>query len=83
MAIVLTVLFAQIRTLAIAIQPVVPAAAAFLLDQMGIPDDERDFAALEDVDWIVRLAQSEYRVPAPVGIFPRLDMPSEVLEATA
>ncbi len=82
MAIVLTVLFAQIRKLAIAIQPIVPTAAAYLLDQMGIPKDERDFAALEDVDWIVRLVQSGYRVPQPVGIFPRLEMPSDVLEAT-
>ena len=77
MAIVLTKLFEAIRHLAIAIQPVVPDAAVRLLDQMGIPKNERNFSNIGDVDWIVRLVQSGYRVGQPVGIFPRLEMPSD------
>ena len=77
MAIVLTKLFEAIRHLAIAIQPVVPDAAGRLLDQMGIPKNERNFSNIGDVDWIVRLVQSGYRVGQPVGIFPRLEMPSD------
>jgi methionyl-tRNA synthetase len=77
MAIVLTTLFQMIRHLAIAIQPVVPDAAARLLDQMGIPENERNFSNIIDTDWIVRLVQSGYKVQQPVGIFPRLEMPSE------
>ncbi len=76
MAVVLTNLFQMIRRLAIAIQPVVPVAAARLLDQMGIPAEERKFSNILDVDWIVRLIQSGYKVQQPVGIFPRLEMPS-------
>jgi methionyl-tRNA synthetase len=76
MAVVLTVLFQLIRNLAIAIQPVVPAASSNLLDQMGVADDERDFASIADTSWTERLIQSGYRVAAPVGIFPRLEMPS-------
>src|SRR3546814_7103888 len=45
---VLMTLFQAVRTLAIAIHPVVPAAADALLDQMGIAADARDYAALAD-----------------------------------
>jgi methionyl-tRNA synthetase len=77
MGIVLTVLFQAIRKLAIVIQPIVPDAAGRVLDQMGIPENERAFKVLLDVDWIVRLVQSGYRVAQPVGVFPRLEMPTE------
>src|SRR5690606_4606800 len=45
---VLMTLFQAVRTLAIAIRPVVPAAADKLLDQMGIAAEARDAAALAD-----------------------------------
>jgi methionyl-tRNA synthetase len=72
---VLMTLFQAVRTLAIAIRPVVPAAADKLLDQMGIVADARDFAALDDADWFAKLAASDFAVGQPVPIFPRLDLP--------
>ncbi len=78
MAIVLTTLFKALRALTIAIQPVIPAAAGRLFEQMGIPTDERDYKALLEVEWIVRLVQSGYRVQQPQGLFPRLELPADV-----
>jgi methionyl-tRNA synthetase len=75
---VLAVLVVCIRDLAIAIQPIVPVAATALLDQMGIPENERDFAALNDLDWYVRLRESGHRIATPTPIFPRLEMPTDV-----
>jgi len=72
---VLMALFRAVRTLAIAIRPVVPAAADALLDQMGIAADARDFAAIADADWFARHAASGFAVGQPVPIFPRLELP--------
>jgi methionyl-tRNA synthetase len=72
---VLMTLFQAVRTLAIAIRPVVPAAADKLLDQMGIASDARDFGALDDAEWFTRLASSGFAVGQPVPIFPRLELP--------
>jgi len=73
---VLLTLFTVIRELAVAIRPVVPASADRLLDQLGIPADQRDFAALADNDWLRRRAESGFRVEQPVGVFPRLELPA-------
>jgi methionyl-tRNA synthetase len=73
---VLMTLFQTVRTLAIAIKPVVPASADKLLDQLGIAEDERDFTALTDPDWFVRLAGT-FQVAQPVPIFPRLELEDE------
>jgi methionyl-tRNA synthetase len=62
---VLYVLAEVIRHLAILVQPVVPAAAAKLLDQLAVPADRRDFAALA-----TPLAPGT-ALPKPEGIFPR------------
>lgn len=72
---VLQTLFIALRDLGIAIQPVVPEKAAALLDQLGIPSDERDFAALSDNGWFVRLVESGFTVGKPTPIFPRLELP--------
>jgi methionyl-tRNA synthetase len=80
---VLMTLFQAVRTLAIAIRPVVPAAADNLLDQMGIAADARDFAALDDGDWLASLAASGFTVGQPVPIFPRLELPEEEGEGEA
>ena len=72
---VLMTLFQAVRTLAIAIRPVVPAAADALLDQMGIAADARDFPALADAGWFAKLAESGFAVGQPVPIFPRLELP--------
>ena len=74
MRVVLLTLLMTIRDLAIAILPVVPQSAARILDHLGIPSAERDFAALEDAHWYLR--QIEFG--QPVGAFPRLELPAEV-----
>ncbi len=77
MKVVLQTIFVALRDLGIAIQPVVPDKAAALLDQLGIPQNERSFAALNDSDWFNRLVESGFTVAKPTPIFPRLDMPEE------
>jgi methionyl-tRNA synthetase len=65
MATVLYVLAEVIRHLAVLAQPIVPGAAAKLLDQLAVPADRRDFAALATA-----LAAGA-TLPKPEGIFPR------------
>ncbi|MEE4315528.1 MAG: methionine--tRNA ligase [Erythrobacter sp.] len=77
---VLQTLFMALRDLAIAIQPVVPEKAGALLDQLGIPADERSYAVLDDREWFNRLVTSGYTVAPPTPLFPRLELPAE--EAT-
>lgn len=77
MRVVLLTLFVAVRDLAIAIRSVVPASADKLLDQMGIPADERDFAALADAGWYQRLVATGFRIGQPTGAFPRLELPAE------
>lgn len=74
---VLQTLFMAIRDLAIAIQPVVPTKAAALLDQLGIPADERTYAALSDTEWFNRLIASGFTVAPPTPLFPRLELPAD------
>jgi methionyl-tRNA synthetase len=74
---VLATLCAALIDLAIAIQPVVPAGAARLLDMMGVPAGERSFVALADPDRYARLASSGITLQTPQPIFPRLELPSE------
>jgi len=74
---VLATLYESIRDLAVAISPVIPDSAARLLDMMGIPQDERDFAALEDESRHGRLAASGFVIATPCAIFPRLETPAE------
>jgi methionyl-tRNA synthetase len=77
MAAVLATLFVCIRDLAIAIRPVVPESIDRLLNQMGIPDDERNYSALDDMGWYERLRGSGFRLTQPTGVFPRLELPVE------
>ena len=77
MAAVLMVLFRCVRTLAIAVRPVVPGSADKLLDQLGIAANARDFAALDNADWFAELVASGFTVAQPVGVFPRLELPAE------
>lgn len=72
---VLMTLFKAVRTLAIAIRPVVPASSDKLLDQMGIGEGVRDYAALNDAAWFDTLVASGFTVGQPIAIFPRLDLP--------
>jgi methionyl-tRNA synthetase len=63
---VLYVLAEAIRHIAILVQPVVPAAATKLLDQLAVPHDARDFAALA-----ASPVQPGTALPKPQGVFPR------------
>ncbi|MEA3043332.1 MAG: methionyl-tRNA synthetase [Sphingomonadales bacterium] len=74
---VLATLYEAIADLAIAIQPIIPASAAKLLDAMGVPAGERDYAALDDDGRYRRLAASGFILQMPSPIFPRLEMPAE------
>lgn len=74
---VLQTLFIALRDLAIAIQPAVPTKAAALLDQLGIPSDERTYGALSDTDWFDRLVATGFTVAPPTPLFPRLELPAD------
>ena len=74
---VLGTLYRCIADLAVAIQPVVPDAAGRLLDQMGVPEAERSYAALADGERYDRLAASGFVLGAPSPIVPRLELPAE------
>ncbi len=65
MGTVLAVLADVIRRLAILTQPVMPDSMAKLLDQLAVPDDARDFAALD------RAVAAGTPLPKPEGVFPR------------
>lgn len=72
---VLGTLYEAIGDLAIAIQPVIPASAAALLDQMGVPADSRTYAAIGAGTWYDALGASGFILSAPTPLFPRLEMP--------
>ena len=74
---VLATLYVAIRDLAIAIAPIIPASSAKLLDAMGVPEEERDYAALADEGSYERLAGSGFTLALPSPIFPRLELPAE------
>jgi len=67
MATVLYVLAETIRHLAILAQPVVPEAAAKMLDQLAVADDRRDFAWLGEAGAL----EAGTALPKPAGVFPR------------
>jgi len=66
MATVLHVLAETIRHLALLAQPFMPAAAGRMLDQLAVPADRRDFAALASGALAAGTA-----LPQPQGVFPR------------
>src|SRR3954466_4984003 len=72
---VLATLYRAIADLGIASQPVVPGAAARLLDQMGV--EARDYAALRDDRRYARLAASGFTLAPPTPIVPRIELPAE------
>jgi methionyl-tRNA synthetase len=67
MATVLWVLAETVRYLAILVQPVMPAAAGKLLDQLAVPANARDFAHLTEANAL----KPGTPLPAPEGVFPR------------
>ncbi|WP_430445510.1 methionine--tRNA ligase [Sphingorhabdus contaminans] len=73
---VLATLFICIAQLAMAAQPIIPEAATKLLDQMGVPEAVRNFAQIGS-HWYSPLAESDYRLEQPKGLFPRLELAPE------
>ncbi|WP_066778575.1 methionine--tRNA ligase [Sphingomonas sp. CCH5-D11] len=74
---VLRTLIRAIRILAIAILPVVPSGAAAILDQLGVAENERDHAAIDDDGWYARRAEGRAPLLPPTPAFPRLELPVE------
>ena len=74
---VLYTLFMAIRDLTIAIAPVVPATAHKVLDQLGIPADQRRIADLPRADWYMARVATGERLAAPIAAFPRIDLDAE------
>jgi methionyl-tRNA synthetase len=73
---VLATLFICIAQLAVGIAPLIPASSAKLLDQMGVPQDVRTFVGIGS-HWYSPLAESDFRMAVPQGLFPRLELPVE------
>jgi methionyl-tRNA synthetase len=63
---VLRVLVDVLRAIGTVLLPFMPTSMSRLLDQLGVPSNARDFAAL-----ILPLPDGTV-VPAPQGIFPRI-----------
>ncbi len=70
---VLMTLFAAIRDLTIAINPVIPEKSAAILNQMNISG--RTFTDLCSNDW--KKEVSGFTLDKPIPAFPRLEMPTE------
>lgn len=73
---VLATLYIAIAQLAVAIAPVTPENAAKLLDAMGVAPELRAFEGI-GTHWYSPLAESGFRLDAPVPLFPRLELPVE------
>ena len=77
MGVVLRTLVKAIRDRTLAVQPIIPESAGKMLDQLGIPAGERDYAAFADSEWYGRLCGSGFTLPAPTPLFPRLELPAD------
>jgi len=70
---VLATLYICIAQLAVAILPVIPASAGTLLDRMGVDPSLRTPEGIGS-HWYSPLAESDFRLDQPVGLFPRLEL---------
>lgn len=70
---VLATLYEAIASLAVMIQPIIPASAAALLDQMGIGSDQRSYALIGS-DFYAALRASGFTLSPPRPLFPRLEL---------
>jgi methionyl-tRNA synthetase len=73
---VLATLYVCIAELAVAVSPVMPGSMARLLDAMGVAEDLRTTDGIRST-WYSPLAESHFRIHAPTGLFPRLELPEE------
>ena len=76
MATVLYVILEVLRYSAILYQPVIPASANNILDQLTVPEDERTFLHLND-DYRIKPGSP---ISKPKAVFPRLEVP-ELIES--
>lgn len=74
---VLATLLIAIRSLAIAIHPVIPAGAEKMLALLNIDGTRSRYADIDDDGWYQRLCAEGIALPAPAPVFPRLEMPME------
>jgi methionyl-tRNA synthetase len=72
MATVLYVLAETLRSIAIVSQPFMPEIMAQLLDQLAVPADRRNFAAMGEAGRLL----SGTALPPPRGLFPRIVEPA-------
>lgn len=72
---VLMTLFRAIRTLTMAMAPVVPDAARRLLSAMGQGDAELSYDGAASEEWFNALIASNFTLEKPAPIFPRLELP--------
>ncbi len=71
---VLATLYVCIAQLAVAVIPVMPTSMGKLLDAIGVAPDLRTVDGIRS-QWYSPLAESEFRLEKPRGIFPRLELP--------
>jgi methionyl-tRNA synthetase len=67
---VLYVLAEVVRCLALMMQPLTPDAAARLLDQLAVAENERSFAFIS----AAHALKAGVTLPAPQGVFPRMEL---------
>ena len=69
---VLYVLMEVMRHVAILYQPLMPTSSNVILDQLGVPEDEREFEHLGKEECKILLGRE---VSKPKAVFPRFDVP--------
>ena len=74
---VLATLYICIAQLAVAISPIIPSSAKTLLDRMGVVENLRNFNDIAS-HWYSPLAESDFQIEQPQGLFPRLELPTEL-----
>lgn len=70
---VLATLYVAIVKLAVAVIPVMPGSMTKLLDAMGVQEDRR--TGPFGTAWYAALAESDFTLEKPQGLFPRLELP--------
>ena len=75
---VLATLYIVIAQLTVALAPAAPNAAEKLLSAMGIAPELHNLAGIQS-HWYSPLAESDFQLDQPVGIFPRLELPDEAV----
>jgi methionyl-tRNA synthetase len=71
---VLATLYIAIALLAVSALPVMPGSMTRLLDAMGLAGDLRTFEGAWS-HWYSPLAESDFRLDKPEGLFPRIEVP--------